>query len=76
MGTCHSEFPHVLFVNKEDNSLKSDYIEKVFKENTKKLLIVEENIPHFPNDMSEHFFRSQFSDSLILNSINFVKNNN
>ena len=51
------DIPYVLSINREDKVIKADLIINKFKQNVKKLLVIEfKDIPHFPEELNKEYF--------------------
>lgn len=71
----HNTIPHVLFINHQDKTLNSVYVESIFREKIPKLLVIENTLPHFPDDLSKEFFESELHPDLISKTVSFLKTN-
>lgn len=69
----HDHLPHVLLVNKDDTTIRAAYIESLFRKNVPKLLVIQNDMPHFPDDLSKAFFAKTIDQDIIRTSIDFLR---
>lgn len=71
---CWADKPYILLANKTDDRVCYQDILKQFKANCKELLVVDETIDHFPNDLSKHYFMTHIGKDSIEKTIEWLKN--
>ncbi|MBD3203167.1 hypothetical protein GF327_02655 [Candidatus Woesearchaeota archaeon] len=67
------EVSYVLLVNPKDTTLNTRHVFDEFKNNIKDLLIIEENLPHFPKDVSKEFFKKHIGKEKIKKVYDFFE---
>jgi pimeloyl-ACP methyl ester carboxylesterase len=67
--------PHVLIINKKDDSISYDFLAKQMKEQIEKLLIIHTDMAHNPPELSQEYFAAKLPQKQILRLLRFIKDN-
>ena len=54
------DLPYVLIANPNDTTIRFDYIVRRFRESADRLLVVETEIDHYPDELSKSYFQERF----------------
>ncbi len=66
------DYPYVLVANKADNTVNYDYLYGVISRQAKRLLVLNTNLDHYPEDLSKAAFRQQIPESYIGQMLEFL----
>ncbi len=57
--------PYLLLINKQDKTVKGDYVINAFKNHVNDFLVINTSIEHYPKDLSKNYFKDKLPKEII-----------
>jgi pimeloyl-ACP methyl ester carboxylesterase len=66
------DLPYVLIGNDEDDTIDFAYVQQLFKQKARRLLVIKTTIEHFPSDLSKAYFEKNVPQNTFNDIVTFI----